>query len=88
MPTASSVVIVQFWVPPYKKDIESLKHVQRRLEKLVRALQHKSYEKQLREVRLFSLKNRRLWGDLTAFYRYLQEGCDKIRVDFFFPGNY
>jgi len=50
---------------------------------MIRRLEHLSCEEGLRELRLFTLQKKKLWGDLIAAFQYLKGAYRKAGEGFF-----
>ncbi|KAM9614509.1 uncharacterized protein ACIBXB_021493 [Morphnus guianensis] len=74
---------IQLWGPQRRTDMDLLKWVQRRATKMIRGLQHLSYEDRLRELGSFSLEKRQLQGDLRAAFQCLKGAYRKVREGLF-----
>jgi len=66
-----------------RKDMDPLEWVQRRATKMIRGMEHSSYEERQRELWLFRLEKKRLWGDLIAAFQYLKGAYRKAREGVF-----
>mgnify|MGYP001852808969 CR=1 FL=1 len=63
---------VQVRDPQLMKDVELLEGVQRRATKMIQGLEQLSYEDRLKELALFSLGKRILWGHPIATFQHLK----------------
>ena len=74
----------QFWSPYYRKDIESLEAVQRRMTKMVEGMRNIPYKERLKRLNLHSLERRRVRGDLIEVFKWVKginEGNIKQVID-------
>ena len=70
--TSIPVCCVQLWAAQYKRAMDILERVQQRATKMMKGLEHLSFEERLRELALFTLEAQ---GDLINVYKYLMGGC-------------
>lgn len=61
------------WSPYYVKDIEALERVQRRITKIPSQLKDLPYENRLQELKLTTLRERRMRGDLIETYKIISD---------------
>ena len=73
----------QAWSPGYKKDIELLEKVQQRATKLVHSIKNETYERRRFLLKLPTLKDRRLRGDLIQVYKIVH-GLENVDCSKFF----
>ena len=70
---------VQFGCPYYRKDIESLEAVQRRMTNIIQGMRNLPYKDRLNRLNLHSLE-RRARGDMIEVYKWVKV-IDKGRID-------
>ena len=63
---------VQAWSQTYEKDCWLLARVQKRATKLIKSVAGLGYEEQLKKLGLFSIKYRRLRGDLITVFKFIK----------------
>ena len=62
---------VQAWCPTYEKDSWLLERVQKRATKMIDGISNLEYEERLHALGMFSLKYRRLRGDLIEVFKFV-----------------
>ena len=64
------------WSPYKKGDIEAIEKIQKRATKLVISLRKLPYKERLQHLNLYSLKYRRLRGDMIEIFKILHHMYD------------
>ena len=74
---------VQVWSPYLQRDKDVIEKVQRRATKIVPELRNLSYEERLVQLKLTTLENRRVRGDLIEVFKFVK-GIENVSIDVFF----
>ena len=75
------------WHPLYKRQSSAIEKVQRRATKILRECQNMSYPERLNYLNLFTLKGRRLRGDLIEMYKISNSLTDLDKKKMFRPAT-
>jgi hypothetical protein len=78
---------VQAWAPYLLGDINHLERVQKQATRIVRSIRHLPYEQRLARLDMFSLKRRRLRGDLIETFKIVKQ-IAKVNPDYFFQRSH
>ena len=60
---------IQFWSPYFRKYIDKVERIQRKVTKIILRLRSKPFEELLKELNLFSSSKHRLRGDLIEVFK-------------------
>ena len=77
---------MQAWSPHCKNDIKELENIQRRATKNVPELKNLPYEERLEKLKLTTLEERRIRGDMIQTFKIIK-GIDNIPAEKFFTVN-
>ena len=60
----------------YRRDMDLLEGIQTKATKMIQGMEH-LYKDRLKELGLFSMEKRKLWGDLIMAFHYISEGYEE-----------
>ena len=64
--------VVQLWSPYYRRGIDKLVAVQRRITKMIQGIRNLTYKDRIKHLNLHSLDRRRIKGDLIEVFEWVK----------------
>ena len=74
---------VQFWSPHLHRDIDKMERVPRKATKMIPEIRNHSYQQRLKDLKLISLVQTRLRGQLIEVFKYLNRFNNVSRIGLF-----